>query len=682
MTAEKTTNYVSFIWRIANLLRGDYKEHEYGDVILPFTVLTRLDSVLVNTKTDVLQIREQKGVPPEVKRLQYANATGYPFWNTSRFTLRTLKNDPDSLEGNLRSYVDAFSPNARDVLKSYDFYTVIDRLDRSDLLYQIVEAFTDPAVDLSPAAVSNEDMGSIFEELIRRFSELSNETAGEHFTPREVIRLMVEMLFDPDMDAICAPGFMASLYDPGVGTGGMLSAAIERAQQLNDGARIEVYGQELNPQTYAVAKSDILIKGDDAERIYFGNSLTADKTAGQKFNYMLCNPPFGVEWKKYANPIKDEAEKRGWKGRFGAGLPRISDGSFLFLQHMISKMKPYDPADTSNAPGTRIGIVFNGSPLFTGAAGSGESNIRRWILENDWLEAIVALPDQMFYNTGILTYVWLLSNRKSSIRKNKVQLIDGTGFFARMRKPLGEKRKYLTDENIAEIARIYGSFTEGEHSKIFDTQDFGFREVTVERPLRLNFTTAPERLERLWEQTPFKNLATSKKRTEPARSEEIEDGKKTQEAIIDAIKTLDDQQVWKNRDEFTDALKAAFKQAKVTVRTPLLKAILAALSETDPSADICRDANGKPEPDPALRDTEQIPLTEDIDAYIQREVIPYAADAYVDPDKTKIGYEIPFTRYFYKYEEIGDSTETLTEIQALGAHIQASIAKLFNEQVN
>lgn len=400
MTAEKTTNYVSFIWRIANLLRGDYKEHEYGDVILPFTVLTRLDSVLVNTKADVLQIRDQKGVPAEVKRLQYAKATGYPFWNTSRFTLRTLKNDPDSLESNLRSYMEAFSPNASDVLKSYDFYTVIDRLDRSDLLYQIVDAFTDPAVDLSPAAVSNEDMGLIFEELIRRFSELSNETAGEHFTPREVIQLMVELLFDPDMDAICAPGFMASLYDPGVGTGGMLSTAIERARELNDGARIEVYGQELNPQTYAVAKSDILIKGDDAERIYFGNSLTADKTADRKFNYMLCNPPFSVEWKKYSGPIKDEAEKRGWKGRFGAGLPRISDGSFLFLQHMISKMKPYDPADISNAPGTRIGIVFNGSPLFTGAAGSGESNIRRWILENDWLEAIIALPDQMFYNTG------------------------------------------------------------------------------------------------------------------------------------------------------------------------------------------------------------------------------------------------------------------------------------------
>lgn len=681
MSAEKTTNYVSFIWKIANLLRGDYKEHEYGDVILPFTVLARLDSVLVDTKARVLDIHAQKDVPAQVKRLQYAKATGYPFWNTSKFTLHTLKNDPDNIDGNLRAYVAAFSPNARDVMKSYDFYNVIDRLDRSDLLYQIVDAFTDPAVDLSPQTVSNADMGSIFEELIRRFNELSNETAGEHFTPREVIQLMVELLFDPDMDAICEPGFMASLYDPGVGTGGMLSAAIERAQKLNDGARIEVYGQELNPQTYAVAKSDILIKGDDAERIFFGNSLTEDKTAGQKFNYMLCNPPFGVEWKKYATPITEEAERRGWKGRFGAGLPRVSDGSLLFLQHMISKMKPYDRTDLQNAPGTRIAIVFNGSPLFTGAAGSGESNIRHWILENDWLEAIIALPDQMFYNTSILTYIWVLSNRKAAIRKNKVQLIDATGFFGRMRKPLGEKRKYLTVENINRIVQIYGDFTEGEHCKIFDYHEFGFHEVTVERPLRMNFNTKPERVERLWEKTPFKNLAKSKKRKGPARSEEIEAGKKTQQAIIDTIATLDNHQVWRNRDEFADVLKDALKRARLTVRMPVLRAIVAALGETDPTADICRNTKGKPEPDPALRETEEIPLSEDINAYIQREVIPYAPDAYVDPNKTKVGYEIPFTRYFYEYEELGDPTETLAEIQALGAQIQASIAKLFSEQV-
>lgn len=680
MSTEKTTNYVSFIWKIANLLRGDYKEHEYGDVILPFTVLTRLDSVLAGTKDKVAQIRDQKGVPAEVKRLQYAKATGYPFWNTSKFTLHTLKNDPDNLEGNLTAYVQAFSPNARDVMQSYSFFNVIDRLDRSGLLFQILDAFTAPDVDLSPKAVSNADMGTIFEELIRRFNELSNETAGEHFTPREVINLMVNILFEPDMDVICEPGFMASLYDPGAGTGGMLSTAIEQAHDLNDRARIEVYGQELNPQTYAVAKSDTLIKGEDADRIYFGNSLTDDKTAGRTFNYMLCNPPFGVEWKKYADPIKEEAEKRGWNGRFGSGLPRISDGSFLFLQHMISKMKPYNPNDTQKSPGTRIAIVFNGSPLFTGAAGSGESNIRRWILENDWLEAIIALPDQMFYNTGILTYIWVLSNRKEPRRKNKVQLIDATGFFDRMRKPLGEKRKYLTEDNIADIAQIYGSFTEGEHSKIFDTTEFGFREVTVERPLRLNFQVSPERIERLWEQTTFKNLASSKKRSEPARSAEIQAGKNAQIAIVSALDSLDGEVMWKNRDEFTKVLKAAFKELGLTVRAPLLKAILAALGETDPSADICYGAKGNVEPDPALRDTEQVPLAEDIDAYVQREIIPYAADAYVDPDKTKIGYEIPFTRYFYQYEELGDPTETLAEIQTLGADIQAAIAKLFSEQ--
>ncbi|MCS4536041.1 N-6 DNA methylase [Corynebacterium sp. HS2168-gen11] len=681
MSTEKTTNYVSFIWKIANLLRGDYKEHEYGDVILPFTVLTRLDSVLVDTKDKVAEIRDGGGAD-EIKCLQYARATGYSFWNTSKFTLDTLKNDPDNLEGNLTAYVQAFSSNARDVMESYDFFNVIERLDRSGLLFQVLNAFTDPDVDLSPKAVSNADMGTIFEELIRRFNELSNETAGEHFTPREVINLMVNILFEPDMDEICKPGFMASLYDPGAGTGGMLSAAIEQAHNLNDRARIEVYGQELNPQTYAVAKSDTLIKGEDADRIYFGNSLTDDKTAGQMFNYMLCNPPFGVEWKKYADPIKEESEKRGWKGRFGAGLPRISDGSFLFLQHMISKMKPYNPNDIQQSPGTRIAVVFNGSPLFTGAAGSGESNIRQWILEHDWLEAIIALPDQMFYNTGILTYVWVLSNRKEARRKNKVQLIDATSFYDKLRKPLGEKRKYLTEANIADVAQIYGSFTEGEHSKIFDATEFGFHEVTVERPLRLNFQARTERIERLWEETAFKNLASSKKRSEPALSEEIEAGKQTQFAIISVLESLDSEVVWKNRDEFTKLLKAVFKDHGLTVRAPVLKAIFAALGENDPSADICYDSKGNVEPDPALRDTEQIPLSEDIDAYIQREVIPYAADAYVDSTKTKVGYEIPFTRYFYQYEEFGDPTQTLLEIQTLGAEIQAVIAKLFNEQLS
>ena len=488
MNTDRLTNHVSLIWNIAEILRGDYKEHEYGDVILPFTVLTRLDSVLVGTKHAVLDIKNTS-VPKKIKMLQYAKVTGYPFWNTSNFTLKTLLDDADNLEQNLSYYVQEFAPAAREVIEAYDFYNVIERLDKADLLYHVLSEFTSPKVNLHPAAVSNTQMGYIFEELIRRFSELSNETAGEHFTPREVISLMVNILFNPeeDINRLCAGGAMASLYDPGAGTGGMLSIASQHVKDLDDTARLEVYGQELNPQTYAVAKSDIMIKGERQERIYFGNSLTNDQTAGRRFDYMLCNPPFGVNWKKYAAPILEEEERQGWHGRFGAGTPRKSDGSFLFLQHMISKMRPYDPQDPVNAPGTRIAIVFNGSPLFTGGAGQGESEIRRWILENDWLEAIIALPDQMFYNTGILTYIWVLSNRKERKRKNKVQLIDATSYFQRMRKPLGEKRKELSRDNIADITQIYGGFMETEVSKIFDTKDFAYHEITVERPLRRSF---------------------------------------------------------------------------------------------------------------------------------------------------------------------------------------------------
>lgn len=683
MSTEKTTRHVNLIWKIANLLRGDYKEHEYGDVILPFTVLTRLDSVLVDSKDAVLEIKSSD-LPEQVKELQYRKATGYPFWNTSKFTLRTLLNDPDHLEENLSYYVQAFAPSALEVMKAYDFFNVIERLDRSGLLYQVLEEFTDPQVDLHPRTVSNTDMGHIFEELIRRFSELSNETAGEHFTPREVISLMVALLFEPrfDIDRLCAPGSMASLYDPGVGTGGMLSTAVEYAHDLNESARIEVYGQELNPATYAVAKSDIMIKGDQQERIYFGNSLTNDKTAkGQRFDYMLCNPPFGVEWKKYADPIKKEAEEQGFKGRFGAGLPRISDGSFLFLQHMISKMKPYDADDPTNAPGSRIAVVFNGSPLFTGSAGRGESEIRRWILENDWLEAIVGLPDQMFYNTGILTYIWVLSNRKEPRRKGKVQLIDATSFYRRMRKPLGEKRKELTDKDIKRITALYGNFVENEYCKIFNVEDFGFYEVTVERPLRLNFQVTEDRLEQLKATTAFSNLAKSRKRTEPARSDEIAAGIELQKQIIDALRTINSDATYTNREAFSDVVAEALKAAGVSVRVPLLRSIVAALGQRDPSADICVDRKGNPEPDSELRDTEQIQITENIEEYFEREVLPYAPDAWIDADSKRIGYEIPFTRYFYQFEEVGNSQDTLLALQELGAQIQENLLSLITEEV-
>ena len=682
MSIEKLSSHVSLIWNIAEILRGDYKEHEYGDVILPFTVLTRLDSVLVDTKQAVLDIKATS-VPDKIKTLQYAKATGYPFWNTSNFTLKTLLDDADNLEQNLSYYVHAFAPAAREVMEAYDFYNVIERLDKADLLYHVLSEFTSAKVNLHPDLVSNDQMGYIFEELIRRFSELSNETAGEHFTPREVIKLMVNILFNPeeDINRICTGGAMASLYDPGVGTGGMLSVAAQHVDSINNTARLEVFGQELNPQTYAVAKSDIMIKGERQERIYLGNSLTSDKTVGKRFDYMLCNPPFGVNWKKYAGPILEEVERKGWQGRFGAGTPRVSDGSFLFLQHMISKMKPYDPQDSVNAPGTRIAIVFNGSPLFTGGAGRGESEIRRWILENDWLEAIIALPDQMFYNTGILTYIWVLSNKKERKRRNKVQLIDATSYFQRMRKPLGEKRKELSEDNIADITQIYGEFMETEVSKIFDTKDFAYYEVIVEQPLRLSFQVTSEMIEALQNSKAFTDLAKSKKRTELARMEQIEVGKRLQGSIVATLAALDAERIYLNRDEFTDLVREGIRARGERIGIAELRKIGAELGTRNPDADICIDAKGNPEPDADLRDTEQIPFREDIEAYFQREIIPYAPDAWLDHNKTRIGYEIPFTRYFYKYEELGDPVETLAEIQALSAGIQADIAKLFNEQV-
>jgi type I restriction enzyme M protein len=521
-------------------------------------------------------------------------------------------------------------------------------------------------------------MGYIFEELIRKFSEMSNETAGEHFTPREVIRLMVSMLFDPDLDTIIDPAFMAKLYDPAAGTGGMLSAAIEYAKEHSSSAIIQVYGQELNEKTYAICKSDTMIKGEGYENIHLGNSFTDDHLKNESFHYMLCNPPFGVEWKKYEKFIRDEADDKGFAGRFGAGLPRVSDGSLMFLQHMISKMNPYDKK-APGLTGCRLGIVFNGSPLFTGDAGSGESEIRRWVIENGWLETIIALPDQLFYNTGILTYVWIVTNRKKGIRKGKIQLIDGTSFFERMRKPLGEKRKMLNETHIAELTRIYGDFVEGEFCKIFDEDDFAYWKVTVERPLRLNFQASAERIERVREQTAFANLAMSRKRKPAEHDAEVAEGRKQQEAILAAIRAIDGTVLYKNRAEFTKLLQKALKKAGLDVKASILKAILAGLSEKDEAADICTDAKGNPEPDTNLRDTEQIPFKEDIAAYIEREVLPYAPDAWVDESKTKKGYEIPFTRHFYKYTELGDAEATLRDIQALGVKIQSAIAELFGE---
>src|SRR5664280_1477895 len=486
--AEATTkNHSALIWAVADLLRGDYKQSEYGKVILPLTVLRRLDCVLEPTKAAVLeryaQLKDQiDNIDPVLE-----GVTKEQFFNTSKMDFKRLLDDPGQIAGNLRGYIAGFSVGAREVIEKFDVDTQIARLDKANLLYQVIGNFAD--VDLHPDIVSNIEMGYLYEELIRKFSELSNETAGEHFTPREVIKLMVNLLFSEDDEVLTNPGAIKTIFDPACGTGGMLSVAEDHLRSLNPTARLEVFGQELNDETYAICRSDMMLKGQDASRIICGNSFSEDGHQGRTFDYLLANPPFGVEWKKVDDSVKTEAEKLGFGGRFGAGLPRINDGSFLFLQHMISKMKA--PEDG----GSRIAIVFNGSPLFTGAAGSGESDIRRWIIENDWLEAVVALPDQLFYNTGISTYFWIVTNRKSPQRRGKVQLVDARDYWVKMPKSLGDKRKMIADDQIADITRLYGEFAEGERVKVFPNEVFGYLRITVERPLRVRWEVTADTLD-------------------------------------------------------------------------------------------------------------------------------------------------------------------------------------------
>jgi len=660
---------VSFIWSVADLLRGPYRPNQYKDVMLPLTVLRRLDCVLEPTKEKVLE-RLKKLQGGKVKNVEpiLCRVTGVPFYNTSRYTFEKLKGDPDNIAANLTNYLKGFSRRAREIIEHFGFEEHIAKLDKADRLYLVVSRFCE--IDLHPDVVSNIEMGYIFEELIRRFNEASNEEAGDHFTPREVIRLMVNLIFMPDSDILTTKGIVKTLYDPACGTGGMLSVAEEYVRELNPDARLEVFGQDYNSQAYAICGSDMMIKGQDIEHIAFGDSFTDDRFPRHKFDYMLANPPFGVEWKPEADFIKREHEEQGFGGRFGAGLPRINDGSLLFLQHMISKMK--DPKEG----GTRLAIVFNGSPLFTGAAGSGESEIRRWIIENDWLEAIVALPDQLFYNTGIYTYIWIVTNRKEPGRKGKIQLVDGTNFFKKMRKSLGNKRHEVCDDQRDEITRLYGNLFDGEHVRLFDNEDFGYRRITVERPLRLNFAVNKERISRLEETKAFTKLATSKKRkNSKAAQAEIAEGLRLQKAILSALDGLAPKGVIKNRDEFAGMMKNAFKEAKIKVPAALFKAILMALAERDETADICTDAKGNPEPDPELRDYENVPLKEDVDEYMKREVLPHVPDAWIDHSKTKIGYEINFNRYFYKYTP----PRPLNEIEADLKKIEKEIADMLAE---
>ncbi|MGA2080269.1 MAG: class I SAM-dependent DNA methyltransferase [Holophaga sp.] len=566
-------NLSELIWSVAELLRGDYKQSDYGKVILPFTLLRRLDCVLEGTKQAVLkeaQARKDQGETALDRLL--LKAAGQSFYNTSKFDFSNLRGDPQLLKPNLLSYIRSFSPNAREIFERYKFADEVESLDSKNLLFLVTEKFA--AFDLHPQEVDNTEMGLIFEELIRRFSELSNETAGEHFTPREVIRLMVNLLFLEDSEALTKPGIVRTIYDPAAGTGGMLSVAEAHLKGMNPQAKLVMFGQELNDESYAICKADMLIKGQDVANIIAGNTLSEDGHPEKKFDYMLSNPPFGVDWKKVQKVVEDEAKFKGFNGRFGPGTPRISDGALLFLLHLLSKMRPVSEG------GSRVGIVLNGSPLFSGGAGSGESEIRRWVLENDMVEAIVALPTDMFYNTGISTYVWILTNHKRKERKGKVQLVNGTGLWQKMKKSLGSKRKELSEEHIAEITRIYGGFQAGPLCKIFDNEEFGYTTITVERPAR------------------------------------------------------------------------------------------------DQKGRVEKDRKGEPKPDSSLRDTENVPLKENIRAYFEREVLPHAPDAWIDEKKSKVGYEIPFTRHFYEYKPPRPLAEIDADLKAKVAHIMGRLQEI------
>ena len=666
---------VNFIWNIAELLRGPYRKEQYGDVILPMAVLRRFDCVLAETKEEVLKEYEKlkklgiQNMDPILNRV-----SKQPFNNTSKYDFEKLLADPDNIASNLRNYINGFSKNVREIIEHFDFDKEITKLNDNNLLYLVVSEFN--KIDLHPDKVSNMEMGYIFEELIRRFSE--HGEAGDHYTPREVIKLMVNILLNEDNEELTQPGLVVTVYDCCAGTGGMLSVTEQYLRELNPGIQVELFGQEINPQSFSICKSDMLIKGQNADNIILGDSLTEDGHRGKTFRYMLTNPPFGVDWKKQEKYIRDEYEKEGYDGRFGAGLPRVSDGSLLFLQHLISKMR-------QDEKGSRIAIIFNGSPLFTGDAGSGESEIRRWIIENDMLEGIIALPDQLFYNTGISTYIWIVTNRKNSdpmrgpVRTGKIQLVNAVDFYQKMRKSLGNKRNEITEEQIKEITRIYGEFKENEYCKIFDNEDFGYQKIVVERPLRLNFQVTEERIENIYNERAFNNLAKSRKKGE-AGLKEIEEGKKLQQQIIEILKTMDSNIVYKNRDEFTKILKKAFKDSDIKLNNTLLKAILSALSERDETADICVDSKGNPEPDPELRDTENVPLKEDIHEYFQREVKPHVPDAWIDESKTKIGYEIPFTRHFYKYQPLRPSEEIMKEIIELEKSISEKLKKVMGNE--
>ena len=695
---------VSFLWGVANLIRDSFKRGKYQDVILPLTVLRRLDCVLAPTKGKVLRRQAQlraRGL--EDLYAQLCRASGFAFYNTSLYDFEKLLADAPHLASNLRNYIAGFSQNMREVLEKFDFDNTISKLDEAGLLFTVLEEFK--TVDLHPDKIDNATMGTIFEELIRKFNEALDENPGEHFTPRDVVHLMVDLMLAGDEARIADPGVVRTVYDPCCGSGGMLMIAKEHITEglrgngdrlrpaINAEAYIHLFGQEVNPETWAVSKSDFFMKdptGRDADNVAFGSTLSNDRHATQSFDYLIANPPYGKDWKRDKAAVTEEHE-RGSAGRFGPGLPRISDGQTLFLLHMLARAKAPDQG------GARIAIIMNGSPLFTGDAGSGESEIRRFILENDLLEALIALPEQLFYNTGIATYVWLLTNRKAPEREGMVQLIDATAFWSPMRRSLGDKRREIPPEKAEDVLKLLAGCRDGDTrmvardgkdeervvSHVFPTTRFGFRRITVERPLRLNFQASEKRVARLQEQRGFQNLAKSKKRGEAGAREEAE-GRKRQRAILDLLNRMPDK-LHKDREAFVAAVMTAAGKAGVRLRTPVLNAVLAALAERDDTAEICRDKDGRSEPDPELRDTERVPLPEGEDpaddagvpasvrAFFEREIEPHVPDAWIDTARRDhkdgrighVGYEINFNRYFYRYVPPRPLEEIEADIQAI-----------------
>ena len=633
----------STIWSTFELLRGRYQRHQYGQVILPFVVLRRLDCVLEPTKAAVL--KAIKDHPDDEAGLYAQKAAKHAFWNRSNYTFETLGEDTANLRKNLINYVEGFSDNIQDVFTHYKIEETINELNRHGILLQVFQKFA--AIDLHPEVFSNHDMADLFEKLISMDAESANLEAGEYFTPRDVIRLMIDILITPDADVLTKDGVIRTVYDPTAGTGGMLSLAEEHILRLNPKAKISVFGQELNERTYSICKADMLVKGQDVDNIRQGDTLAQDHFADKKFDYCLANPPYGVEWKVSKEAVEREAA-RGFAGRFGAGLPRISDGQLLFVQHMVHHMKPVKSDGTG---GGRVAVVFNGSPLFTGGAGSGESEIRGWLLENDLLETIIALPNDIFFNTGISTYIWILTNRKSPARNGKVQLINAADLYAKMRKSLGSKRNELLDVHAAQVAKIYAAFKEGELCKIFANKDFSYREVVIERPLRQNYAASPERIARLREARALAKLSDKQK-----------------DKLLSAIVSEAGEKTVTKRASFIAAIEKALDKADIGIRKASAGKLADELAEADSAGEVVVE-DGKPVADKDLRDTEIVPSGQEIADYFEREVKPHVPDAWISEEMPRTGYEIPFTRHFYKYQPPRDLKEIDAEIRKLAREI-------------